>query len=163
MTDGISWNDLLDLVTRLDANEFESVSLVFGGISVRMSRNAPLAETTGAAPVAAPAARPVSTPAPSPDPPGQLPTESPAPAPGGETITSPMIGVFYRRPSPGAPAFVEPGQSVTADTTIGIIEIMKLMNPIQAGVSGVISEFAVTDGEAVEYGQTLAFLAGESS
>jgi acetyl-CoA carboxylase biotin carboxyl carrier protein len=67
-----------------------------------------------------------------------------------------MIGVFYRRPSPGAAPFVEPGQRVEADTTIGIIEIMKLMNPIVAGKSGVITDFLVTDADAVEFGQPLA-------
>jgi acetyl-CoA carboxylase biotin carboxyl carrier protein len=67
-----------------------------------------------------------------------------------------MIGVFYRRPSPGAAPFVEPGQRVEADTTIGIIEIMKLMNPVVAGKAGVITDFLVTDADAVEFGQPLA-------
>jgi acetyl-CoA carboxylase biotin carboxyl carrier protein len=74
----------------------------------------------------------------------------------GDTIDAPMIGVFYRRPSPGAEPFVEPGQRVEADTTIGIIEIMKLMNPIVAGKAGVITDFLVSDADAVEFGQPLA-------
>jgi acetyl-CoA carboxylase biotin carboxyl carrier protein len=155
MTGQVGWDDLLDLVARLDANDYENVSVQFGDISVRMSRSGPLAEATGTpaapapdlAPAAAPVAAAVSAPA----------------AATGPTITSPMIGVFYRRPSPGAPAFVEPGQAVTPETTIGIIEIMKLMNPIKAGVSGVIRDFSVSDGEAVEYGQVLASLDEESS
>ena len=67
-----------------------------------------------------------------------------------------MIGVFYRRPSPGAEPFVEAGQRVESDTTIGIIEIMKLMNPIVAGKAGIVTGFLVTDAEAVEFGQALA-------
>jgi acetyl-CoA carboxylase biotin carboxyl carrier protein len=159
MTGQVGWEDLLDLVARLDANDYENVSVQFGDISVRMSRSGPLTESTGT-PVTAPAASapdraPVAIAVPA-------PVSAPAAA-AGPTITSPMIGVFYRRPSPGAPAFVEPGQAVTAETTIGIIEIMKLMNPIKAGVSGVIREFRVSDGEAVEYGQVLASLDEESS
>ena len=66
-----------------------------------------------------------------------------------------MIGVFYRRPSPGADEFVKPGDTVTAETTIGIIEIMKLMNPVVAGKAGVLGEFLVEDSNAVEFGQPL--------
>ena len=58
-----------------------------------------------------------------------------------------MIGTFYRRPAPGADVFAHPGDRVEADTTIGIIEIMKLMNPIVAGKSGVLGEFLVNDAE----------------
>lgn len=66
-----------------------------------------------------------------------------------------MIGVFYRRPSPGAEPFVNPGDRVEVDTTIGIIEIMKLMNPVTAGKAGVLGEFLVDDATAVEFGQAL--------
>jgi acetyl-CoA carboxylase biotin carboxyl carrier protein len=69
-----------------------------------------------------------------------------------------MLGVFYRRPAPGADPFVKPGDTVAPDTTIGIIEIMKLMNPVVAGTAGVIASFAVEDGTAVQFGQTLAVL-----
>ncbi len=69
-----------------------------------------------------------------------------------------MIGVFYRRPAPGAEPFVQSGDTVDADTTIGIIEIMKLMNPITAGQAGIIGEFLVEDGQAVEFGQAIATL-----
>lgn len=69
-----------------------------------------------------------------------------------------MIGVFYRSPSPGADPFVEVGDDVEADTTIGIIEVMKMMNPVTAGQAGRIVAFAVENAQAIEFGQTIATL-----
>jgi acetyl-CoA carboxylase biotin carboxyl carrier protein len=64
-------------------------------------------------------------------------------------IRAPLPGTFYRAPSPGAPAFVEVGSIVNADTVIGIIETMKLMNPVHAGASGTISEILAENGAMV--------------
>jgi acetyl-CoA carboxylase biotin carboxyl carrier protein len=69
-----------------------------------------------------------------------------------------MVGVFYRSPSPGAEPFVKEGDMVEADTTIGIVEVMKLMNPVTAGTAGRLASFAVADAGAVEFGQTLAYV-----
>ena len=74
---------------------------------------------------------------------------------GGVTIESPMLGVFYRAPSPGAPPFVEVGTRVEADTIVCLIEVMKMMNSVPAGVAGTIAEIHVENAEAVEYGQPL--------
>lgn len=68
---------------------------------------------------------------------------------------SPMVGTFYRSPSPNAPAFVEVGQTVQEGDTLCIIEAMKLMNEIGAEKSGVIKEILVQNGEPVEYGEAL--------
>jgi len=70
-------------------------------------------------------------------------------------VKSPMVGTFYRAPEPGARPFVDVGQQVAAETIVCIIEVMKLMNSIPAGASGVVTQIAVADGEAVEYGQVL--------
>ena len=70
-------------------------------------------------------------------------------------IKSPMVGTFYRAPSPEAVAFVEPGASVTEETVVCIIEAMKVMNEIKAEVKGVIAEVLVENGKAVEFGQPL--------
>jgi acetyl-CoA carboxylase biotin carboxyl carrier protein len=70
-------------------------------------------------------------------------------------IKSPMFGVFFRAPKPGADPYVTVGARVKADTIIGIIEVMKLMNPVPAGVAGEIVETPVADGELVEFGQSL--------
>ncbi len=79
---------------------------------------------------------------------------SPA-APEGHIVKSPMVGSFYRCPSPGAKAFVEVGQTVNEGETVCIIEAMKLLNEIEADKSGTIKAILVENGQAVEYGQPL--------
>ena len=69
-----------------------------------------------------------------------------------------MVGMFYRAPEPGATPFVKVGQRIAADATVCIIEVMKLMNSIRAGSSGVVTHVLVTDGEAVEFGQSLVVI-----
>jgi acetyl-CoA carboxylase biotin carboxyl carrier protein len=70
-------------------------------------------------------------------------------------VLSPMVGTFYRSPSPEAQSFVEVGDAVTPDTTLCIIEAMKVMNEIKAEMEGVVQEILVSNGEAVEFGQPL--------
>jgi len=86
----------------------------------------------------------------------QLPDAPAEPAvPDGHVVKSPMVGSFYRSPSPGAKPFVEVGQSVNVGDTLCIIEAMKLLNEIEADQSGVISAVLVESGQPVEYGQPL--------
>lgn len=70
-------------------------------------------------------------------------------------VKAPMVGTFYRAPAPGKPPFVEVGQSVEPDTIVCIIEVMKLMNSIEAGVRGVVREIHAANATAVEYGEVL--------
>jgi len=70
-------------------------------------------------------------------------------------VRAPLLGTFYRAPKPGAPPFVDVGASVEPDTIVGIIEVMKLMNTVRAGTSGVVREIRARDGTLVEYGETL--------
>jgi acetyl-CoA carboxylase biotin carboxyl carrier protein len=79
----------------------------------------------------------------------------PAPVAGLIDIRAPTVGTFYRAPRPGAPPFVDVGVMVEPQTTIGIIEIMKLMNAVPAGVTGEVREVCVADGDPVEYDQVL--------
>jgi acetyl-CoA carboxylase biotin carboxyl carrier protein len=167
-----SWQDVLDLVTQLDDGAYESAAVEFGDVSVRLSRSAEMpttsptavpgpqsiaTSTNGTAPTATPSAAPAITePAPS----APAPAE---PAANSTVVMAPIIGVFYRSPSPGAPPFVEPGAAVEPDTTIGIIEVMKLMNPVTAGTAGTLTEFLAADNAQVEFGQPLAVVAGEES
>jgi acetyl-CoA carboxylase biotin carboxyl carrier protein len=81
-------------------------------------------------------------------------------APQGHVVTSPMVGSFYRAPSPGADAFVQVGDTVKEGQTLCIIEAMKLLNEIESDKSGVVKEILVENGQAVEYGQPL-FLIGD--
>jgi acetyl-CoA carboxylase biotin carboxyl carrier protein len=71
------------------------------------------------------------------------------------TISSPMLGTFYRAESPGSPPFIEVGARVQADTTVAIIEVMKMMNSVPAGVSGTVVEVCSENAKLVEYGEPL--------
>jgi acetyl-CoA carboxylase biotin carboxyl carrier protein len=75
--------------------------------------------------------------------------------PDGQKVTSPSLGLFWRSPQPGAPSFVEVGQQVDAEDTVCIVEVMKLMNHVKAGVSGKVVAILVDNGAMVEFGQTL--------
>jgi len=90
---------------------------------------------------------------------GAVPGATTAPAaaelPKGNLVKSPMVGTFYRSPSPGANPFVEVGQAVKPGDTLCIIEAMKLLNEIEAEVAGEVKEVLVENGQAVEYGQAL--------
>jgi acetyl-CoA carboxylase biotin carboxyl carrier protein len=91
--------------------------------------------------------------------------ESPTPAPAapaeaeGHVVKAPMVGTFYRAGSPGAPSFVEVGQSVKEGDALCIIEAMKLMNEIESDATGIVKAILVENGQPVEYGQPL-FLIG---
>ncbi len=80
---------------------------------------------------------------------------APPPEPTGHTLKSPMVGTFYRAPSPGAPNFVEVGQTVSKGQTLCIIEAMKLLNEIESDVAGKVKAILVENGQPVEYGQPL--------
>jgi acetyl-CoA carboxylase biotin carboxyl carrier protein len=86
-----------------------------------------------------------------------MPSQAPAaaPEPKGHALKSPMVGTFYRAPSPGAPSFVEIGQQVTKGQTLCIIEAMKLLNEIESDFSGTVKAILVENGQPVEYGQPL--------
>jgi acetyl-CoA carboxylase biotin carboxyl carrier protein len=84
-----------------------------------------------------------------------VPSAAPVEEPKGHTLKSPMVGTFYRAPSPGAPSFVEVGQSVTKGQTLCIIEAMKLLNEIESDATGTIKAILVENGQPVEYGQPL--------
>lgn len=73
----------------------------------------------------------------------------------GKAETSPMVGVFYAAPNPGEAPFVRVGQTVSAGETLGIIEAMKIMNPIEATQSGVVEEILVKNGDVIQFGQPL--------
>lgn len=77
---------------------------------------------------------------------------------GMHVVHAPNLGTFYRAPKPGSPAYVELGQSVTADSEVCLIEVMKLFTPVKAGVAGTVREIRVNDGEMVEFEQVLVII-----
>lgn len=110
------------------------------------------------APVAPVASAPVqSAPAASPAPVAQAPSAS-EPAKKGTPITSPMVGTFYKSPSPDAAAFVSVGQSIKTGDVVCIVEAMKMMNEIKSEISGKVVEICVEDGQPVEFGQVLMYV-----
>ncbi|WP_210395580.1 acetyl-CoA carboxylase biotin carboxyl carrier protein [Motiliproteus sediminis] len=139
---------LIELLEESDINEIE---IKEGEESVRISRTSsvvPAPVAAAPAPVAVAAPAPVAAPA--------APAAAPAePALEGHVVRSPMVGTFYRSPSPGAAAFVEVGKQVKAGDPICIVEAMKMMNQIEADKSGTILAILADDGEPVEYDQPL--------
>ena len=141
------------LIELLDESGIAEIEITEGDDSVRISRyaqGAPVAVSSPApAPVAAQAPAPVAAPQAEPA------AASPAPEEEGFAVTAPMVGTFYAAPSPGASPYVQAGDRVSAGDTLCIIEAMKMMNQIEADVSGVVKSIRVQNGEPVEYGQTL--------
>ena len=119
-----------------------------------------IVKTGTAAMVAAPVAAPAATaPRPAASTAAAAPSAEPAAAQEGHVVKAPMVGTFYRSPSPDAKVFVEVGQAVKEGDTICIIEAMKLMNEIEADASGSVKAILVENGQPVEYGQPLFILA----
>ena len=146
--------EILNLVE--SAAHVVDFSLKYGDVEVRVSRRDPAEGTQLAAAHAVPAApaRADSPAAPSGTPKTSAP-KAPGVPPGMVAIKSPMVGTFYRASAPGAAPFVEVAQKVTPDSVVCIIEVMKLMSSISAGVTGTVTEIRVADSEPVQFGQVL--------
>ena len=130
---------LLEVLTEQNIAEFEHEA---EGVRVRILRGGVRAVATDTATLPALAAIPTST--------SSEPTSSDV-----FDVTSPFVGTFYRSPSPDAPAFLEVGSVVRHGQTLCIIEAMKLMNEIEAEVSGTVVEIFAQNGKSVEFGQKL--------
>lgn len=136
-----------DILKLIDGSTFSELKLEMGDLKLELRKGPqapaqpfPLGENTPAG--------------------GTLPVPKAVAAPvlasgGGAEIPAPLLGTFWHAPRPGADPFVKPGDVVTADTVIGIIEVMKLMNSVPAGMAGRVVEICAPNGELVEHGQTL--------
>ena len=137
---------LIDLVSESGVAELE---ITEGDDRVK------IVNRVGAAPVAAAAPAAIATPVVA----SAAPAAAPVAAEDTRTINSPMVGTFYRAPSPGAKPFADVGQKVKAGDTVCIIEAMKLLNEIETEYDGVIKEILVENGQPVEFGQPLFVIA----
>jgi len=137
------------LIELLEESNIDEIEIKEGEESVRISRNG-----AGATPVYAAPPPPAAPSAPAPSPSPAVPEPPPASS-GGHTVKSPMVGTFYRSPSPTSAAFVEIGQTVKAGDVVCIVEAMKMMNQIEADASGTIEAILVENGEPVEFDQPL--------
>ena len=139
------------LIELLEESNIGEIEIKEGEESVRISRHG----NQPAAPVAYAAPAPVA-PAPAPAPAPAAETAAPAAAPVADNaVLSPMVGTFYRAPSPEAPSFVEVGQTVRVGDVLCIVEAMKMMNQIEADRAGTVTAIHVENGEAVEFDQPL--------
>ena len=143
---------LIDLVQESGIAELE---ITEGEEKVRIVRGGHVS-VVGVAPAASPAA-PAESARGTAAAPAVPPSEAPA-AQAGHVVKAPMVGTFYRSPSPDAKPFAEVGQTVKEGDTICIIEAMKLMNEIEADAAGVVKAILVENGQPVEYGQPLFLL-----
>lgn len=139
---------IVELMSKNDLTEFKveadgyNLCLKRGSNKVVQSIAMPAVAPIAAAPVAPVAAAQVA----------DAPAAAPAP---GKTIDAPLVGTFYRAPSPDATPYAKVGDVVTPETVVCIIEAMKVMNEVKAETSGVVKDILVSDGTAVEYGQPL--------
>ena len=143
---------LIDLVQESGIAELE---ITEGEEKVKIVKGGVVSVSPGPATAAAPPAAP---PTPSTAAAAAAAAPEAAPVVEGHVVKAPMVGTFYRSPSPDAKVFVEVGQAVKEGDTICIIEAMKLMNEIEADASGVVKAILVENGQPVEYGQPLFIL-----
>jgi acetyl-CoA carboxylase biotin carboxyl carrier protein len=152
--------DVAEILRVLEESSFDTLDLDMDGVQLRLRRSGvPPARESAPTPALAPRA-------------GESPAKSArsaapahtaahagvAPEPGAVAVPAPLLGIYYRAPKPGEPPFVEAGDKVQADTIIGIIEVMKLMNTVRAGVAGQIVSISAPNGELVEYGQAILWV-----
>ena len=135
----IDLKELKKMVQFFERTNLYELEIEGKGVKVRMKKGSPQKITTSLSKKTLP----------------ETPTEEVSKEKNLHTITSPMVGTFYRAPSPDAPPFVEKGDTVDKDDVVCIIEAMKIMNEIKAEVKGKIKEILVENGEIVEFSQPL--------
>ncbi len=144
-----------NILTLISESEVDEVSIEEGDFKIKVKKTGTIEQVTYAQPVqqgnfpAQPAApqAPVA--------PAATTEEAPSAAPVGDTIKSPIVGTYYKSPSPDSDPFIQVGDKVSKGQTLCIIEAMKIMNEIEADFGGTIVDIIVSDGQAVEYDQPL--------
>jgi acetyl-CoA carboxylase biotin carboxyl carrier protein len=147
--------DVAEILRLLEQSSFDELNLEINGTKLSLKRGAQTGSTSANrtdAP-AAPHLSPAQNAAPNAAAPHAVPAR--ATDPNIHDVPSPLLGTFYRSPKPGAPPFVEVGATVTEDTIVAIIEVMKLMNTVRAGARGTVTEILPADGSLVEYDQPI--------
>ncbi len=135
-----------DILKLIDGSDFTELKLEMGDLKLEL-RKGGAAYASTATPIATPAIAPPTAPV--------AVAAKVVASGGGSEVPAPLLGIFWHAPRPGADAFVKPGDVVTADTVIGVIEVMKLMNSVSAGMAGTVLDIVAPNGEMVEHGQPL--------
>jgi acetyl-CoA carboxylase biotin carboxyl carrier protein len=158
--------DVEEITRLLEESSFDELYLELDGLKLSLRRggaSAPASPETRAERSVAPARAAPPAIAPAQASPAAARERAAAQDSGHHAVAAPLLGTFYRAPKPGAPPFIEVGSVVEDETIIGIIEVMKLMNTVRAGVSGRVVEILAQDGALVEYGETLIRVARSGS
>ena len=148
-------DEVLQILDLVEKSNFDYLDLEIGDLKLTVSKSGvPAVPATVSVTQAAPAA---AAPAPAPAPAAEsAPAAQPVTVKEGTVpIPAPMVGTFYATPEPGAPPFVALGDHVDAETTVGLVEVMKVFNAVSSGTAGTIDEVCVESGQFVEHGQTL--------
>lgn len=144
----LSAKDVAEIMRLLEQSSFDNLSLEMNGVKLNLQRGSAVPVRRSTVP-SAPA-----EPQPQAAQPAQRKVKSPS-EPGLAEVASPLLGIFYRAPKPGEPPFVEVGSKVAEDTVVGIIEVMKLMNSVCAGVKGEVVEILAENEALVEFDEIL--------
>jgi acetyl-CoA carboxylase biotin carboxyl carrier protein len=138
--------DVAEIMRLIEESTFDSLSLEIDGVKLNLQRSSARSSSKSAEPPAAETilSRPMAR-----------TKVKPPSEPGLIEVKSPLLGIFYRAPRPGEPPFVEVGRKLEEDTIVGIIEVMKLMNSVRAGVKGEVVEILAVNGAPIEYGEIL--------
>jgi acetyl-CoA carboxylase biotin carboxyl carrier protein len=155
-------DDVLEIIKLFEQSKFDFLQLEQGERKITVSKGGFVSARADAAPARplgapAPAVPAASVVAPQPEAP-----RSEAPEPGWLPIAAPMVGKFYSAPSPSDPPFVVPGAKVAAGASVGLIEVMKVFASIKTETAGVIERILVSNGQFVEFGQTLFWIRPDS-
>jgi len=157
-------DEVLQILDLVEKSNFDFLELQLGDLKLTVSKSGVPIAGANAAPATVTVPGAAQGPA-SAAPAEEARTETPAvAAPQSQPVTvkegtvpiiAPMVGTFYATPEPGAPPFVKLGDSVDEETTVGLVEVMKVFNAVSSGAKGIIDEICVQSGEFVEHGQTL--------
>jgi acetyl-CoA carboxylase biotin carboxyl carrier protein len=159
----IERDDLKEILAAVATAGFDEFSLEVGDMKIHLTRQGTAAPSGGTAVATVPASPPApSSPAQASVPAASRSSAPAAPRPAVEDglvpVTAPLLGTFYRAPAPDAPPFVEVGSLVEPDDTVCIIEVMKLMNNVRAGIRGRVARVCAENAALVEFGQTLVLI-----
>jgi acetyl-CoA carboxylase biotin carboxyl carrier protein len=153
-------DDVLEILKLFEQSKFDFLQLEQGERKITVSKGGFMSARTDATLPAAPARLlpPAGVVPPAAAGPQALPAERAAPDHGLLPVTAPMVGKFYAAPSPSDPPFVMPGTKVAAGATVGLIEVMKVFASIKTEIAGVIERILVSNGQFVEFGETLFWI-----
>jgi acetyl-CoA carboxylase biotin carboxyl carrier protein len=142
-------DDVREILRIIDESALDELSIETPGFSLHVRKGVAGGDTRSGAELPRSAPERASPPA------QPEPSAAAGPSNGATMISSPMLGTFYRAESPGAAPFVDVGDHLEPDTTVCIIEVMKMMNSVPAGMSGVVTEICPENGQLVEFGEPL--------